>query len=186
MKPLPLHGGTIAAAAARQIGNVSAEVQWVEIYNLEPWPLTIVRGEVLGHVVPLLDRTRLNAKGRTATSFLADPSDTGDRAEFEEALKELDINPELTQSQRTALLDVLRVNRLAFAYGSRPLGHTNLGTARIDTGDTAPISVPPFRVSPAGRKFMEDEVARLLANNVIEESDSPWATNVVLIKQHGK
>ncbi|EJD35849.1 hypothetical protein AURDEDRAFT_38002, partial [Auricularia subglabra TFB-10046 SS5] len=74
----------------------------------------------------------------------------------------------------------------AFAYGSRQLGHTNLTKVRINTADAAPVSTPPYRISPKGRKFMEDEVVRLLANDVIEEADSPWAANVVLIKQHDK
>ncbi|EJD38121.1 hypothetical protein AURDEDRAFT_35598, partial [Auricularia subglabra TFB-10046 SS5] len=81
---------------------------------------------------------------------------------------------------------VLRQNRRAFAYGSRPLGHTNLTKVRIDTGDASPVATPPFRVSPEGRRFIEEEVARLLANDVIEPADSPWAANVVLIKQRGK
>ncbi|EJD55715.1 hypothetical protein AURDEDRAFT_33582, partial [Auricularia subglabra TFB-10046 SS5] len=81
---------------------------------------------------------------------------------------------------------VLRTHRRAFAYGSRPLGHTNLAKVRIDTGDAAPVATPPFRVSPEGRRYIEDEVARLLANDVIEPADSPWAANVVLIKQRGK
>lgn len=74
----------------------------------------------------------------------------------------------------------------AFAYGTRSLGYTSLTQARIDTGDAAPVSTPPYRVSPEGRKFIEEEVARLLANDVIEEADSPWASNIVLIKQHSK
>ncbi|KZW00789.1 hypothetical protein EXIGLDRAFT_603680, partial [Exidia glandulosa HHB12029] len=109
-----------------------------------------------------------------------------DAEEFQQALTELDINPELTVDQRERLLDVLWQNRRAFAYGSRPLGRTNIATMRIDTGNAPPISTPPFRVSPEGRRFIEEEVAKLLANDVIEESDSPWATNVVLIKQRGK
>ncbi|EJD38262.1 hypothetical protein AURDEDRAFT_33640, partial [Auricularia subglabra TFB-10046 SS5] len=52
--------------------------------------------------------------------------------------------------------------------------------------DAPPVSTAPYRISPGGRKLIEDEVARLLANDVIEEADSPWASNVVLIKQHDK
>ncbi|KZV83888.1 hypothetical protein EXIGLDRAFT_587310, partial [Exidia glandulosa HHB12029] len=101
-------------------------------------------------------------------------------------LAELDINPQLTQEQRERLTQVLWENRRAFAYGSRPLGRTNLAVMRIDTGNAPPISTPPYRISPEGRRFIAEEVAKLLANDVIEESDSPWAANVVLIKQRGK
>ncbi|EJD33771.1 hypothetical protein AURDEDRAFT_33075, partial [Auricularia subglabra TFB-10046 SS5] len=81
---------------------------------------------------------------------------------------------------------VLWRNRMVFAYGSRLLGLTNLTQVRIDTGNAQPVSTAPYRVSPEGRRYMEEEVARLLANDVIEEADSPWASNVVLIKQHNK
>ncbi|KZV82603.1 hypothetical protein EXIGLDRAFT_338521 [Exidia glandulosa HHB12029] len=95
------------------------------------------------------------------SSVVSHTETEADALEFEQALGELDINAELTPDQRARLLSVLWENRR----------------------DAAPISTAPFRVSPEGRRFIEEEVAKLLASDVIEESDSPWATNVVLIKQ---
>jgi hypothetical protein len=56
----------------------------------------------------------------------------------------------------------------------------------LETGDTKPISSPPYHASPAGRKIIDDTLAELIADDVIEESDSPWASLVVLVRQKGK
>ena len=54
---------------------------------------------------------------------------------------------------------------------------------RIETGDAAPISTPPCRLSPEKKAIIKAEVQELLRKGVIEKSDSPWASNVVLVKK---
>ena len=60
----------------------------------------------------------------------------------------------------------MRVRRLIAKYadifndGTRPLSVTNLLRAKLDTGDTPPISFPPRRVAPFLRDAMTKEVER--------------------------
>ncbi|EIN07003.1 hypothetical protein PUNSTDRAFT_22490, partial [Punctularia strigosozonata HHB-11173 SS5] len=81
---------------------------------------------------------------------------------------------------------ILERRRHAFAYGDRKLGAANIDPIRIDTGDAHPISTPPYHASPKGKQIVEETVAKLLADDIIEPSESPWASNVVLISQKDK
>ena len=42
---------------------------------------------------------------------------------------------------------------------------------------------PPYRLSPEKKAILKAEVQELLRKGVIEESDSPWAFNAVLVKK---
>jgi hypothetical protein len=56
----------------------------------------------------------------------------------------------------------------------------------IETGDAKPISQAPYRASPDGRRIIDETLAEQLADDVIEESDSPWASPAILVRQKGK
>jgi hypothetical protein len=98
----------------------------------------------------------------------------------------MDINPELSRNEQERMRQVIQDNLLAFAFGSKKLGQTDMVTMTLETGDSKPISSPPYHASPAGRKIIDDTLAELIADDVIEESDSPWASPVVLVRQKGK
>ena len=53
----------------------------------------------------------------------------------------------------------------------------------IETGDTPPICQQPRRVSFASRPEIAQMVQEMLEQRVIEESSSPWASPVVLVKK---
>jgi hypothetical protein len=56
----------------------------------------------------------------------------------------------------------------------------------IETGNAPPISQAPYRASPEGRKIIDQSMAELRADDIIEESDSPWASPAILVRQKGK
>ncbi|XP_043263107.1 uncharacterized protein LOC122403574 [Colletes gigas] len=58
---------------------------------------------------------------------------------------------------------------------------TTFAEHRIDTGDNAPIAVPPYRLSPARKAVLRDEIDEMLQKDIIEESESPWAAPVVMV-----
>ncbi|GBN55419.1 hypothetical protein AVEN_84016-1 [Araneus ventricosus] len=53
----------------------------------------------------------------------------------------------------------------------------------IETGNSAPIKQRPYRTSATERRVIEDEVQRMLKEDVIQPSDSPWPSPVVLVKK---
>ena len=64
------------------------------------------------------------------------------------------------------------------------LGRTSLITHHIDTGDARPICQKLRRHPQTYLDIIESEVAKRKASGVIEKSCSPWASNVVVIKEH--
>ena len=70
-----------------------------------------------------------------------------------------------------------------FALDSTELGTTELVTHSIDTGDSHPICQPLRRIPFALQRTMVQMVQKMLAQGVIQNSNSPWASPVVLIKK---
>lgn len=58
---------------------------------------------------------------------------------------------------------------------------TNETTHRIDTRETTPIASAPYRLAPVRRAILRRELDVMLAGKIIEESESPWASPVVMI-----
>ncbi|KAI5449790.1 hypothetical protein NCC49_004002 [Naganishia albida] len=74
----------------------------------------------------------------------------------------------------------------AFAYGSRKLGQTDMAIMTIDTGDAKLISQVPYHASPASRRLIDETIYQLIAEDVIEESDSPWASPAFSYDRRGR
>ncbi|GFU84918.1 retrovirus-related Pol polyprotein from transposon 297 [Trichonephila clavipes] len=49
----------------------------------------------------------------------------------------------------------------------------------INTGDHPPVSTAPYRLSPNSERTLIKEIDNLLADNIIEECESPYAAPVV-------
>lgn len=63
------------------------------------------------------------------------------------------------------------------------LGRTSLLQHHIDTTDSDPIKQRFYAVSPAVQALAEKELDRMIELGVVEESQSPWSSPVVLIRK---
>ncbi|XP_062528800.1 retrovirus-related Pol polyprotein from transposon 17.6 [Bombyx mori] len=84
----------------------------------------------------------------------------------------------LCPPERDRLATLLQCNEDIFRPGGDP---TPYAEHRIDTGDHAPISVPPYRLTPARREVMKTELDKMLADGIIEECESAWTSPAVLV-----
>ncbi|GFW34303.1 retrovirus-related Pol polyprotein from transposon 297 [Trichonephila clavipes] len=57
----------------------------------------------------------------------------------------------------------------------------NILEHHINTGNSPPISVPPYRISPVKKKILRKKIQDLLEKYIIEECESLYETPVVLI-----
>jgi hypothetical protein len=167
---------------ARSVHRSDAPIVYVHIVNVGNHDIDVNEGQPVGMPTPALQyRPTQNKRILTNMVITNKPS-----KEFEEIIKTIDINPDLTIEQKRQIEQILKDHHLAFAYGKRSLGNADLAVMEIDTGDAKPISQPPYHASPNGRKTIEEQIAQLLSEDVIEESDSPWAAPAILVRQKGK
>ena len=87
----------------------------------------------------------------------------------------------LTPEELSDLRDLLHEFRNRFNDGTRPLSATNLLKARLDTGNTPPISFPPRRLSPSMRAVVRSAVADLDAKGITEPGVGQWGSPVVMV-----
>lgn len=89
----------------------------------------------------------------------------------------------LTPHQKIQLAAVIK---LLPSFAEKGLGKTTLIEHEIDTGSAKPIKQRHYAVSPAIEQLMYTELDRMLSLGVIEESDGPWSSPVVLVRKPGK
>ena len=53
----------------------------------------------------------------------------------------------------------------------------------IDTCDARPIKRPPRRFPDTQQRQIEEELGKMMEQGIIQESDSPWASQVVLVRK---
>ncbi|GFT10576.1 hypothetical protein TNCV_1943271 [Trichonephila clavipes] len=58
---------------------------------------------------------------------------------------------------------------------------TNILEHHINTGNSPPISVPPYRMSPVKKEILRKEIEDLLEKDIIKECKSHYGAPVVLI-----
>lgn len=89
----------------------------------------------------------------------------------------------ISNSERASLHSLLCEFPDIFSSSKQITGHCKLVKHRIRTSDQAPIKLRAHRASPEKRAEIERHVSGLLEDGVIEESCSPWALPVVLVRK---
>ena len=102
--------------------------------------------------------------------------------------KDLPTEPDFTQAlvpeeYRELLGPVLIANKDVFAAHDTDFGRTKTVTMKIDTKDHAPIKQRPYRTPLAQHKIVDEAVDEMLEKGIIERSNSPWASPIVLVKK---
>ncbi|KAI8511935.1 hypothetical protein Bbelb_110350 [Branchiostoma belcheri] len=96
----------------------------------------------------------------------------------------IDLNEtDLSSTQAEQLRKLLDNYSDVFSTGPRDRGRTNLTTHRIHTGDCPPIKQRPHRTPIHRQAEIHRQVDAMLADDVIERSQSPWASPVVLARK---
>ena len=70
-----------------------------------------------------------------------------------------------------------------FSLTDLDLGRTNLVELKVNTNGATPIRQQPRRTSPWKQEEIKQQLNDLIERGVVEESSSPWASPVVLVKK---
>lgn len=88
----------------------------------------------------------------------------------------------LTQEQRFKLEHL--IDRSFVKTDSEKIGCTRLVEHKIKLRDnTEPIKQRHYPLSPTMQKFVNEELEEMLHNDIIEPSNSPWSSPVVMVKK---
>ncbi|XP_023701466.1 uncharacterized protein LOC111861267 [Cryptotermes secundus] len=90
--------------------------------------------------------------------------------------------PHLSPGEFHELEDLVSEYADIFAQDNEDYGRTNRVYHRIDTGEALPIRQPARRVSLAKQAEVNEMLDNMRGQGVIEESDSPWLSPVVLLQ----
>ena len=97
------------------------------------------------------------------------------------------INSKLSREERADVLGMLMNNQGAFADADifhTPLAHGVKHNIVLQPG-TTPIKQNPYRASPANQAIISEYVANLKKAGLIRESNSPWASPVIVVSKEG-
>ena len=88
----------------------------------------------------------------------------------------------LSETQKEELTDLF--GEFSDVFQVYP-GCTNITEHSIDTGDAAPVGLPPYRLPHAYCEQVQQELKEMLHHGIIEPSQSDWAAPMVLVKKMG-
>ncbi|GFU95172.1 transposon Ty3-I Gag-Pol polyprotein [Trichonephila clavipes] len=90
---------------------------------------------------------------------------------------------ELSDEQRNKLSELLRKFSGLFTKTDKSTAAKTNVKHRIFTGDHAPINQRAYRVSPTERRIIHEEVQKMLDEGIVQPSESPWSSPVVLVRK---
>ena len=95
------------------------------------------------------------------------------------------VGSQLTQTQKARLDKFLRAyGGTVFATTTKPFGNTSAGEHYIQTlPGRGPLTSKLRPTSPAHRRVIREEVAKMVEHGVIRQSSSPWSSPIVLVKK---
>ncbi|KAI9565174.1 hypothetical protein GHT06_008951 [Daphnia sinensis] len=93
------------------------------------------------------------------------------------------IGKNLDDNQKSEVLKILKNSISCFAFNEDDLGHCTFVEHDINTGVNPPIHQLPYKSAWKERAVIQTQVEGMLRPGIIEHSDSPWSSPVVLVQK---
>lgn len=95
----------------------------------------------------------------------------------------LNIGPKVPDAHKERLLELLNRFRNCFAFDMQELGLTDITEMTIRLSDETPVTYKPYRLPFSERALVREMVGEMIANNIIRESHSAYASPIVLVRK---
>ena len=116
-----------------------------------------------------------------------EPGDSGSLTEIicpvlkqKESVLDVSINPKLNSSQRTEIQEL--IDSYSNIFSDLP-AKTNVMKHTIKLSSTDPVKLKPYPLPFTSEQVIREEINNMLLNDVIEPSDSPYSSPIVLVKK---
>ena len=87
----------------------------------------------------------------------------------------------LTESQSRKMYGMISRNAEVFVGADGKLGLNTSVKHSINTGNAPPVKMRAYKTAVSQKKLIEEELEKMLEAQVIEPSESPWSSPVVLV-----
>jgi hypothetical protein len=111
------------------------------------------------------------------------PDNTQSDFTKDEFLKKVNINGELSKEERKKVEELLWKWKSVFASNPLKPGVSGIAKHQINTGNAKPVNQAPYPTSMKQESVIQEEVSKLIANDIATDSKSPWASPVVLVRK---
>ena len=177
----------VEAKVAIQIDDCllhSENDSWIVITNPSGFTQVLEGGTKVGEVHPVEVETQSKETTQSQVMRVTATVEENNQVQMrkqqlEAALGQLDI----PRQEKETLLSFLTNHHQAFSLEEGERGETDLVTMEINTGDARPRKQAVRRMPPAVRQEISRQLEQMQRNGVIESSQSPWASPVVLVKK---
>ncbi|RWS00391.1 hypothetical protein B4U79_07363 [Dinothrombium tinctorium] len=95
----------------------------------------------------------------------------------------ININENLSEEQKIELRKIVTEFSDVHSRSNLELGHCKIGQFHIDVKDAKPVKQNPYRCSLREDDLIGQFIEELLQNDIIEPSNSPWASPIVIVKK---
>ena len=161
----------------------------VQLTNLGPEEARILKGTDVGTLhTPVRESEGLFELCDTEHLLVntVGASDVGAEQESKPPTPQVDVNisdSDLSEEGKVSLQALVTEYSDIFSRHSGDIGRTHLVEHSINTGDASPIKQQPRRIPGSLRDQVEQQKAQMMQDGIIEESDSPWCSPVVLARK---
>lgn len=161
------------------VGAGTELLHWVRVANWGPDARAIHDGQVVGRWEGVEEQWRAPDGPRGSDTFGSGPERT------EAVLQQLEptLGETLSPGEKEAALGTLQQFARVFKLPGKLMGRTERVQHSIDVRGAVPIRQRLRKVPIHRGAMVEAELARMLADKVIEPSRDPWASPVVLVKK---
>lgn len=103
--------------------------------------------------------------------------------DHEVPIDHLNINPNLSIAERESVLQVIREYKDAFGWTSNNFGRTDLVEHSIELTTHKPTKIAAYKTQPEKQRIIDEKIAEMLHDGIIEPSRSPFSSPVVLARK---
>ena len=186
VEPYPSLNKKEGLVGARALVHPKDSLVQVRVVNITRRPVSLKGGLAIAKVEVLTDNPLVStvmeddAELDHMSGKITPPSDSES-----EILEDLVQAAEVSKEVKDSLRSRLHLNKDVFSLHGE-LGCTTLMEHRIHTIDHPPIRQQPRRVPHHLLPEVDRQIDDMIDRGLIEESSSPWASPVVLVKKNGE
>ena len=179
LEPEPLFMERHGLAVAHSISRNKNGVTMIQIMNPNPTAIRVLKGEKVGkfHSVD---------ESKCVCVLSGSSPEVGSRSQesLESIITSLVCDAEdLSSEERKQLKELLHRFSDVISLSDSDIGRTEMIQHHINTENAKPVKQAPRRLPFHHLKEVKKLVESMLDNNVIEPSNGPWASPIVLVKK---